>query len=246
MRLKLAAVLHENCLSIMKLRSKNLFPLLLIFIASAFLLGIAALWLANRTPTPAELLQPLTASQRRCAEQIVDGHTLIYASQQLPDNKLVLGYTGDKDLFVAVLNEEPDNACHVEFNEKVFDCYKAYVAKHCTDLSARLQKVEAVELTGNAPAEMYVWFDVLGIGAGARGDAKHQFYVKQSGGSFDLALELRLCVNLSSLEIDKDLRKIIATDDLVCDEFPGGRKEYIEYALPKGTPQPLRDDFDPF
>ena len=228
----------------MKSRAKYLLIACLIIIASAFLICVAALWLADRTPTSDELLQPLTTSQRRCVEQIINGHTLIYSSKQISENKLVLGYTEDKDLYVAVISEDPTNACRIEFNEKVFDCYSNYLPKYCTNYKLRLQKVEPVELTGDPPAEMYVWFDVLGIGAGARGDAKHQFYVKQSDGSFKLALELRLCVNLSSLEIDKDLRKIIATDDLVCDEFPG-RKEYIEYALPKGTPQPLKDTFDP-
>jgi hypothetical protein len=231
----------------MKSRSKNLFPLFLIFLASAFLIGIAALWLAmwlgNRTPTSAELLQPLTASQRQCVEQIVNGHTLIYVSQQSPENKLVLGYTEDKELYVAVVNEEPDNVCHTEFNEKVFDCYQSYLPEYCTDSRLRLQKVEAVELTGDTPAEMYVWFDVLGVGR--RNSAKHQFYVEQSDSSFRMVLELRLCVDLGSLEINKDLRKIIATDDMGCFMFFQGKKEYIEYTLLNGTPQKLRDDFDP-
>jgi hypothetical protein len=232
----------------MESRSKNLFPLFLIFLASAFLIGIAVLWLAlwlvDRTPTPAELLQPLTASHRQCVEQIVNGHTLIYAAQQSPEDKLVLGYTGDKDLFVAVIDEGPDNACHTEFNEKVFDCYQSYLPEYCTNYKLRLQKAETAELTGDAPAEMYVWFEVQGVGR--RNGARYQFYVKQSDSSFKMALELRLCAGLSSLEINKDSQKIIATDDMGCYMSFQGRKEYIEYVLPKGTPQKLRDDFDPF
>ncbi len=238
------AMSWDDRTSQMTLKPKFVIAFVLVIIASASAVCAAVLWLSDRTPTPDELLRPLTTSQRQCAEQIVKGHTLIYSLQQISENKLVLGYTGDKDFYVAVINEELNNACHVEFNEKVFDCYKSYLPEYCTDYKLRLQKVETVELTGDAPAEIYVWFDVLGMNFGGRGDAKHQFYVKQSDGAFSLALELRLCVDLSSLEIDRNLRKIIATDDLVCDEFPG-RKEYIEYILPEGTPQKLRDDFDP-
>lgn len=230
----------------MKSRSKNLVPLFLIFLASAFLIGIAALWLAiwlaNRTPTRAELLQPLTAAQRQCVEQIINGHTLIYASQQSSDNKLVLGYSGDNDLYVAVISEDPQNTCRTEFNKKVFDCYEAYLNEYCADYTLRLQKVENVELTGGAPAEMYIWFDILRLDK--RSGARHQFYVRHPDDSLEMVLELKLCVGLSSVEIDNGLAKIIATDDIVCDMTPR-RKEYIEYALPNGTPQKLRDDFDP-
>jgi hypothetical protein len=232
----------------MKSRSKNLVPLFLIFLASACLIGLAALWLAtwltNRTPTTEELLQPLTAAQRQCVQQIVNGRTLIYTSQQLPENKLVLGYTGDKDLYVAVVNEGPDSACNTEFNEKVFDCYQSYLHEYCTNYRLSLQKVESVELTGDAPVEVYVWFDIQGISR--RSGGRYQFYVKQSDGSFKMALELRLCAGLSSLEINRDSQKIIATDDMGCYMSFQGRKEYIEYILPKGTPQKIRDDFDPF
>ncbi len=226
----------------MKSRAKYLFIVGLIIIASAFLICLATLGMTDRTPTPAELLQPLTASQRQCVEQIVNGYTLIYASQQASKNNLVLGYTGDKDLYVAVIDEVPMNACHVEFNEKVFDCYTNYLPEYCINYKLRLQKVEAVELTGDAPAEMYVWFDTVGLGR--RSGARHQFYVEQPDGSFRMALELKLCTGLSSVEIDDGLREIIATDDVACN-MSHGKKEYIEYALPNGTPQKLRDDFDP-
>jgi hypothetical protein len=233
---------YEDYTSLMKSRSKNLLALLLIFIASAFLIGKAALELVDRTPTPAELLQPLTASQRQCVEKIIDGNTLISLTQQSPGNNFVLGYTGNKDLHVAVFSEDSQHMCHTEFKEKVFDCYEAYLDEYCGNFTLRLQKVETVELTGSAPAEMYVWFDILGVDR--RSGARHQFYVRQPNDSLEMVLELKLCAGLSSVKIDNGLSKFIATDDIVCDTTPG-RKEYIEYALPNGTPQKLRDDFDP-
>jgi hypothetical protein len=226
----------------MKSRSKNLFALLLIFITSTCLIGVVALSLANRMPTPVELLQPFTASQRQCVEQIIDGNTLISLTQQSPENNFVLGYTGNKDLHVAIFREDSQHKCHTEFKEKVFDCYEAYLDEYCGNFALRLQKVEAVELTGGAPAETYVWFDILGVDR--RSGARHQFYVRQPNDSLEMVLELKLCAGLSSVEIDNGLSRIIATDDIVCD-MTSGRKEYIEYVLPNGTPQKLRDDFDP-
>jgi hypothetical protein len=235
--------MQQKSLRTTNLKTKSWWAIALGLAAIVLLSCVIAWWLNDRTPTPAELLQPLTVSQRQCVEQIINGRTLIYLTQHSFGDSVAVGYTGDNDLYVAVISEDQSNGCHTEYNEKVFDCYQHYLPEYCTNNKLRLQKVEAVELTGDATAEMYVWVDVQGVGR--RSNAKHQFYVRQSDGSFTMVLELRLCAGLGSVEINKDSQKIIATDDMNCYMFFQGRKEYIEYILPKGTPQKLRDDFDP-
>jgi hypothetical protein len=98
-----------------------------------------------------------------------------------------------------------------------------------------------VELTGSPPEEIYVWFDISGMGN--HSGAKHKFYVKQSDDSFEAILTLRLCVPWSSLVIDNESRDIVATTSVVCD-MGFGRAEHIRYSLLDGTPRKLEDWFD--
>ncbi len=203
-----------------------------------------ALWLKNRTPTTIELLQPLSPVQRDCAKQILDGNNLIFIEQQAHSNNVAIGYVVNQDFYTAIFSASQSGDCRIEFNEKAFDCYDYYLAEYChTDYSGlKPHKIEQVELTGSPPLEVYVWFDVLGLGG--RGAAKHRFFVEQADGSFKPILTLNLCRDLNSLEIKSDSQTISATDDLVCDEFEG-RKEHIDYSLLNGTAKPLHDWLDP-
>jgi hypothetical protein len=204
---------------------------------------VVGTWLRNRTKSTIELLWPLSSTQRQCVENIVAKNKLVYVEKQADEQSIAIGYLIDEDYYVALFSTVQDSSCQVEFHRKVWDCYDEYQAVYCQerDYGFKPQKIERVELTGSPPEEVYVWFDISGMG-NHRG-AKHKFHVKQSDDSFEAILTLRLCVPWSSLEIDNESRDIVATTSVVCD-MGFGRAEHIRYSLLDGTPRKFEDWFD--
>lgn len=202
---------------------------------------VAGLQLWNGIKRTRSLLL-LSTPQRQCVENITNINDLVYV-EKLEGDDIGIGYLVDQDYYVAIFHVAQDAVCDIEFQEKAWDCYDEYQAVYCEegDYKFKPQKIERVELTGSPPEEIYAWFDVYGMGN--RTGAKHRFYVEQPGGSFEAVLTLRLCVSLSSVEIDDESHEIVATDDVVCDMFHG-RKEHIRYSLHDGMPQRLEDWYD--
>jgi hypothetical protein len=193
---------------------------------------IIGTWLSNRTKSTRELLGPLTKTQRICTRQIVGDGTLVHVEKN--QDNIAIGYFIDDDLYVSIFNTSQDDTCNVEFQERVWHCYDLKSAEYCDKYGYDIEpkKILQVELTDNASQEVYVWFDARG--PGRNGNAHHIFYVEQPDHSYEPIFILTLCTGLSSVEIDKESKKIIATDDMNCDMFHG-RKEVIECSILDGT-----------
>jgi hypothetical protein len=209
------------------------------FICAVLATCVVLLWLENRTKSTMELLWPLTALERQCVKQIVGNGKLIYVERQADSNFAAAGYLVNKDYHVSVFSTDQSGHCNVEFQENVWQLAPfGDGTPYSREYELRPRKIQRVELTGNYPLEIYVWFDLLG--PGKRTNAKHIFYVKQADGTSIAALTLQLCLGSSSVRIDRSLQRILATDDMQCD-WPSGDKEYIEYSLSNGIPHRISD-----
>jgi hypothetical protein len=182
------------------------------------------------------LLWPLDTTQRQCVRQITDSGSLVYVEKQTDEDYIAIGYLVDDDYFVSIFNVDQSDHCNIEFQERVWNCYEQVLGVYCNryGYSIKPERIQRVELTDNEFPEVYVWFDALGPGKVS--NAYHVFYTRQMDSSFEPVLTLRLCVSLSSVEIDSDSMKIVVTNDLICDMFHD-RKEVIECSLLHGTPQ---------
>lgn len=200
------------------------------------LVCVAGLWLKNRTKSTIELLWPLTIAQRQCVSQITDKSNLVYVENQTDEDSIAIGYLVGYDYYVSVFNVGQSGYCNVEFQEKVWGCHEHVLPVYCDEPGYKLRpkRIRMVELTGSSPPEIYAWFDTPGPGRNS--NAHHVFYTKQMDDSYRAVLTLRLCLGLSSVEIDTDSQKIVATDDLGCDMFHD-RKEVIECSLLGGEAQ---------
>jgi hypothetical protein len=209
------------------------------FICAILATCVVLPWLENRTKSTLELLWPLTAIERQCVKQIVGNGKLVYVEKLADSNLVAAGYLVYKDYRVSVFSADQSGHCNVEFQENAWQLVPfGDGTSYSQEYELRPRKVQRVELTGNYPPEIYVWFDLRG--PGKRTNAKHIFYVKQADGAFKAVLTLQLCLGLSSVRIDSSLQRILATDDMQCD-WPPGDKEYIEYSLSNGIPHRIRD-----
>jgi hypothetical protein len=223
------------------MRNKSI--LILSALITAIVIGVLALWL-NTPSEPRKLPRHLTPMQRKCIDELVGNATLAFVESQYTIGSVAVGYLADKGYYTSIIGIDPNGNCHIDFHAQVFRCFDEYHAQYCqgSDYRVEPRRIQQIELTGDFPPDVYVWFDVLGMGS--RDGAHHLFFVGQADGSAKPILTLRLCVGLSSLGINTANRMISAVDDVVCDTF-SGRKEHIDYSLAGGTATKLSDWFDP-
>lgn len=196
------------------------------------ILCIVGLWLSTRSKSKFELLWSLTAPQRQCAEQIIGTSELLYVKKLDEGESVAIGYTADVSYYVTIYKATQDEQCNIEFQEETWNCYEQMRNDFCGGnkytYRLRPKNVEYVDLTDNESPEVHVEIDTF---PGKYGGGYHVFYIKQADGSFDPALDLRLCAGMNTVEIDSVSQKIVATTDLHCDEFGGSEKEVLECTL---------------
>lgn len=208
--------------------------LILLFIFTLLLLGICCGprildW--TRLPevkSPEELLEPLTATQVQCIEQITDKNNITYVEVQEDNNFLGVGYVAPDGFYAAMLDATQNGNCHLEFQRMISGLQNpGGDTKEIIFL-----RVQRLELTGDGIPDIYVWRNQYKTGR--RGSAKHIVYSKQADGSYEIVLLLSLCRDRSSVQIMEsegaDRSRIIVTDDERCGRTPD-EKKHIELVL---------------
>lgn len=199
-------------------------------------------WSSNRNKNTRELLSVVTKEEQRCIDQEIGEKTLVFIEKEARTKSIYLGYHSRDDYYVSIISVGANNDCVVELQEMVWNCIENKVAVACEagyEFVAR--DIRKAELTGELPQEVYIFFDTKG--QGKRQNTQHIIYTEKDDGNYQILLHLKMCLGLSSVEINPRSQTILATDDIVCDTFDG-RKENIEYSLRNGEITVLADWID--
>jgi hypothetical protein len=216
--------------------------LLILFAMTIVLMGLYGFWVKLKTQNDTLLLWSLTPLERECARQIVGSNDLVFVQSHSDNQSIAVGYMIGSKYYVSIFGVDSTGSCEVSFQEEVFECYDQILSSLCDQREYKItpKSVQVVELTGDETPEIYVWYLIRGFG---RGGERHVFYQKQSDGSNQVLLHLRLCPKLSTVTILSEPQRILAVNDLVCDMFHD-QKESLEYSLAGGTVQVIGGERD--